>query len=108
MTQEQLAHLRRTRFLRNPDEVNTFESALSKIERHGGVTQPEAEELYRIFEDSSSQQDVLWELLHLIEHLDQGIWLSAFVAVLPEMMTNSAEWADTITARILNAERLKR
>ena len=108
MTQEQLAHLRRIRFLRNPDEVNTFESALSEIERHGGVTQPEVEELYSIFEDSSSQQDVLWELLHLIEHLDQGIWLRAFVAVLPEMMTNSAEWADTITARILNAERLKR
>jgi len=104
MTQEQLAHLRRTRFLRNPDEANTFESALSEIEQQE-VTQPEAEDLYRIFQDSSSQQDVLWGLLHLIEHLDQGIWLPAFVAVLPEMMTNSAEWADTITARILNAER---
>lgn len=43
--------------------------------------------------------------LHLIEHLDRGIWLPAFVAVLPETITNSAEWADTITARILNAER---
>ncbi|WP_083836702.1 Imm30 family immunity protein [Granulicella mallensis] len=73
MTQEQLAHLRDARFLRNPDEVNTFESALSEIKRQGNVTQPEAEELYRIFADSSSQQDVLWRLLHLIEHLDQSV-----------------------------------
>jgi hypothetical protein len=106
MIYEQLERLRSARFLRKPEEVHTFESALSEIERQGGVMQSEAEDLYRVFEDSSAQQDVLWGLLHLIEHLDQDIWLPAFIAVLPEMMTKSSEWADTITARILNTERI--
>jgi hypothetical protein len=104
MTQEQLAHLRSCRFLKNRQEVDTFESTLAEISRLGNVTQGETEDLYRLLTDSSAQQDVLWGLLHLIEDFDQDIWLPAFVDVLPEMKAQSPEWADTITARILNGD----
>ena len=108
MTQDQLEHLRSFRFLRNRQEVDTFGSTLADISRLGNVTQAETENLYRPFAGSSAQQDVLWGLLHLIEDFDHDIWLPALVAVLPEMMAQSPDWADTVTARILNGALLSR
>lgn len=90
-------------------ELNTtskqqdFAEALDRIADAGRVDEQGIAELMLCLDDHSDNLDLTWALLHLLEREPPLPYVRAFVSVLPEMLKRgNQEWADTITARLLN------
>ncbi|WP_312708291.1 Imm30 family immunity protein [Stenotrophomonas sp.] len=85
------------------EEVAVFDEAvqaLSDLEfssRELGV-------LFSIFADDTPHEEVMWGLLHLVEHSDGDRMVSALVRSAPYMRTVAPEWLRTFIYRLVNSD----
>jgi hypothetical protein len=98
MANDPLATLHATRGLRSANEVREFDGALASLPEDLSAAQ--IGDLYRVFDDQTEHHEVMFGLLHFVEHVDPESVV--FLQVLPEMGANASEWVQTLMMRILN------
>ncbi|WP_062050326.1 Imm30 family immunity protein [Bacillus sp. JCM 19034] len=97
------------RLLQSQEEIDAFEEALGNIiglEDKSVIT-----ELCMGFDDDTEQYEVMFGLVHGIEHLykeniEDGLYLIA-IAV-PSVIDRAREWMEVLHYRILNHEQVRR
>ena len=97
------------RLLQSQEEIDAFEEALGNIiglEHKSVIT-----ELCRGFDDDTEQYEIMFGLVHGIEHLykeniEEGLYLIA-IAV-PSVIDRAREWMEVLHCRILNHEQVRR
>ncbi len=104
-----IAQLKANRHMRSREEVITFDEILSKL-----ASRPQDEirqylpNLLMVFDDSSGHQEVMWSLLHYIEHFDLETELRALGEILPLMSNHASIWAARLVNRMLNSEQARK
>ncbi len=94
--------LQKNRLMKTSQEVNTFETTLTKI-----FNNPNEEDLpayHLILDDQCQEPEVMFSLIHFIESFEIETQLEAFIKVIPQLMINAPEWTRILHNRILNDE----
>lgn len=109
MTKDTLIQiLKKNRFMRTPEEVGKFDSALDtlaqNIDIHNDISY--LPDLFLLFNDITDYQEVMWGLLHLTEVFEAEPSMEVFINIAPILMEQSEEWATRIQYRILNDKKL--
>lgn len=97
------------RLLQSQEEIDAFEEALGNLiglEDKSVIT-----ELCMGFDDDTEQYEIMFGILHGIEHLykeniEEGLYLIA-IAV-PSVIDRAREWMEVLHYRILNHEQVRR
>lgn len=99
----------RNRLLQSEKEINAFEEALSNLINLGDTSV--IADLCMGFDDNTEQYEIMFELVHGIEHLykdniEEGLNLIA-VAV-PRVIDRAREWLEVLHYRILNHDQVRK
>jgi len=99
----------RNRLLQSEKEINAFEEALSNLINLGDPSV--IADLCMGFDDNTEQYEIMFELVHGIEHLykdniEEGLNLIA-VAV-PRVIDRAREWLEVLHYRILNHDQVRK
>lgn len=99
----------RNRLLQSEKEINAFEEALSNLINLGDTSV--IADLCMGFDDNTEQYEIMFELVHGIEHLykdniEEGLNLIA-VAV-PRVIDRAREWLEVLHYRILNHNQVRK
>lgn len=86
------------RFIRSDDEYESFQKALDLIGNEE-LEEETIRDLYLVFEDHTEEYEVMWGLLHLLEHVDPDN--QNLVKSLVKMVPQSKEWVTIFIRRIL-------
>ncbi|MED4014475.1 Imm30 family immunity protein [Sutcliffiella cohnii] len=97
------------RLLRSPKEISNFEEALSNLIGLGDISV--ITELCTAFDDDTEQYEIMFGLVHGIEHLyreniEEGLYLVALAV--PSVIVRAREWMEILHYRILNHEQVRR
>lgn len=97
------------RLLRSPKEISEFEEALSNLISLGDKSI--ITELCMGFDDDTEQYEIMFGLVHGIEHLykeniEDGLYLIALAV--PSVIDRAREWMEVLHYRILNNEQVRR
>lgn len=97
---EAVATLGRCRLVSDESEVASFECALEAL---AGIASEEVvRELHLVFDDAARHREVVFGLIHLLESLDMGVQIRAFVRAAPDMEKHASEWTRILLFRLLN------
>lgn len=93
------------RLMRNEEEITTFEESLAYL--IGLNDNPIITELCKAFDDDTEHHEVMYGLVHGIEHLydinlEDG--LRHMAIAVPSVIDRAREWVETMHYRILNHE----
>lgn len=92
--------LEANRLMRSPDEVASFEQALTELAKNpASVDLPR---LHLILDDACQQPEVMFGLVHFLESFELHEQLQAFIQVLPSLGKHAAEWTAILHSRIMN------
>lgn len=99
----------RNRLLQSEKEINAFEEALSNLINLGDTSV--IADLCMGFDDNTEQYEIMFELVHGIEHLykdniEEGLNLIA-VAV-PRVIDRAREWLEVLHYRNLNHDQVRK
>jgi hypothetical protein len=88
------------RKMRTPEEVQIFDEALEELsDIHDPAT---LKDLFRVFDDSTEQSDVMWGLVHTIEEYELDDSLQEMAMAIPEILPYAKDWVNVLTYRVLN------
>ncbi|MFJ5772514.1 Imm30 family immunity protein [Psychrobacillus sp. NPDC093180] len=96
------------RLLQSPTEVSEFEKALANLINFGNKSI--ITELCMVFDDDTERYEVMFGLVHGIEHLykesiEEGVYLIALAV--PSIIDRAREWMEELHYRILNHEQVR-
>ncbi|MDI2588776.1 Imm30 family immunity protein [Psychrobacillus sp. NEAU-3TGS] len=96
------------RLLQSPTEVSEFEKALDNLINLGKTSI--ITELCMVFDDDTERYEVMFGLVHGIEHLykesiEEGVYLIALAV--PSIIDRAREWMEVLHFRILNHEQVR-
>jgi hypothetical protein len=96
----ELQRLKDSRLLRTDEEFDHFEGARENLI---GVTDPAIiPRLCEAFDDATEDHEVMFGLVHFVEHFDREAHLLALAKATPSMLPRAREWAEIFHYRILN------
>lgn len=98
----QIEQLIKARKLSSDAEFELFEEAIQKLQGNIGI-----DDVYKIcnaFCDDTKDDEVMFEIIHLIEQLQGDEYLKC-IAICSPNMVGAHEWAMTLNKRIINSER---
>ena len=97
------------RILQSQKEISEFEEALSNL-----ISLRDTSIIYELcmgFDDNTEQYEIMFGLVHGIEHLykdniEEGLYLLALAV--PSVIDRAKEWMEVLHYRILNHEKVRR
>ncbi|MCE4049581.1 Imm30 family immunity protein [Bacillus sp. Au-Bac7] len=92
------------RLLETQEDCEEFDAALESISATDFNERDIINDLFRIFDDETEDEEVMFGLLHLIEEFEMNVYLLGVANALPYLMDNAKEWAIIINKRILNSD----
>jgi hypothetical protein len=96
----ELQRLKDNRLLRTDEEFGHFEGARDNLI---GVTDPAIiPRLCEAFDDATEDHEVMFGLVHFVEHFDRKAYLLELAKAVPSMLPRAQEWAKILHYRILN------
>jgi hypothetical protein len=98
----EILKLQKSRLLRNPLEINDFESAIENIVSLKDVSL--TKDLCSGFDDKTEDHEVMFGLVHAIEDFDGEEGILEMIKAIPSMLPHAKEWAVTLNYRTLNHE----
>ena len=87
------------RLMRTPEEAKAFDAAVQEVV---GVEGLDLRALLRVFDDKCAHHEVMWGLIHLVEHFPVEAYVAAILDEAEHLALVAAEWLDTMLARLLN------
>lgn len=96
------------RFMRSEVEIQQFEIALEEVMKRGDYFL--IDDLCLCFDDDTEHHEVLFGLVHTIEHLyskNEEKGLQRMAISVPNMLAKSNEWAKILHYRILNNPQIR-
>lgn len=93
---KQLFHARK---LRSDEEYQLFENAFEKLDKT--ITSDDLNEICKVFCDDTEDDEMMFNLIHLIERLPEDDYLKG-IAINSPNMVEGYNWAIILNRRILN------
>lgn len=100
--QNLILQLYKARKLCSKEEYELFEDAMIKLQ--GNIEINDVYELCKVFCDDTEDEEVMFEMVHLIEQLISEEYLECIAKCSPKM-TDAHKWAMTLNKRILNSQK---
>ncbi len=97
-----LKALETNRLMQSPDEVAAFEDALAQLAEEPDPALLSG--LHLVLDDRCQQPEVLFGLIHFLESFEISAQISAFAAVVPQLIFTAPEWVKVLHTRLLNDE----
>lgn len=94
-----IQQLIKARKLSSNEEYELFEEALQKLQ--GNISIDDVYEICNAFCDDTEDDEVMFEIIHLIEQLQGDEYLKCIATCSPDM-AGAHEWAMTLNKRIIN------
>lgn len=97
----EIEQLIKARKLSSDEEFELFEDAIQKLQRNIAIN-----DVYKIcnaFYDDTKDDEVMFEIVHLIEQLQGDEYLKC-IAICSPKMVDAQIWAMTLNKRILNSQ----
>lgn len=98
----QIQQLINARNLSTNEEYLSFESALRSLQKN--ITIDDVTEICKTFCDDTQNDEVMFEIIHLIEQLQGEEYLKKIAICSPDMK-DAHDWAMTLNKRIINSQR---
>lgn len=98
----QIQQLINARSLSTNEEYLSFESALQSLQKN--ITIDDVPEICKAFCDDTQNDEVMFEIIHLIEQLQGDEYLKK-IAICSPNMKDAHDWAMTLNKRIINSQR---
>ncbi len=95
-----IEQLIKARKISTDEEFHTFENTLAELD--GNINENDISELCKAFDDDTSDDEVMFLLVHLIEAVEGDGYLKTIAHCSPDM--KAREWAKTLNRRILNSD----
>ena len=95
-----LAQLHESRLLSTREEFNRFEDAIARLASVDDYRITRG--LSQAFDDGTHEEEVMFGLVHLIEHFQGEDALKALAQAIPGMIPQATDWAKLLHKRILN------
>ena len=97
------------RLLQSQKEISSFEEAIGNLIGLGDISVITG--LCRGFDDDTEQYEIMFGLVHGIEHLykeniEEGLYLIALA--IPSVINRAREWMEVLHYRILNHEQVRK
>ena len=87
------------RLMSTPEEAKAFDVAVQEVV---GVEGLDLRALLRVFDDKCAHHEVMWGLIHLVEHFPIEAYVAAILDQAEHLAAVAPEWLDTMLARLLN------
>lgn len=103
--EKEFQQLRENRLMRDIEEVKKFERALQTI-----MQEEDAESIRGLcsaFDDETEQEEVMFGLVHAVEHLGRDEKVLELAKSISIMLPHAKEWAKLFHYRILNVEKVR-
>lgn len=100
--QEIINQLFKSRKLSSKKEYEQFESSL--VELQESIQISDVCEICKVFCDDTEDDEVMFEVIHLIEQFQGEEYLKCIALCTPDM-SDAHDWAMTLNKRILNSQR---
>ncbi|GGF65741.1 hypothetical protein GCM10010912_08490 [Paenibacillus albidus] len=97
-----IARLYENRLLRTELECEQFDRALEGLA--GDTEDRIIHEVFRVFDDETEQEEVMFGLVHFVESYQMDMYLTQLLESLPAMLEPARDWAIILNKRILNDE----
>lgn len=94
--------LRKSRHLRNEDEIAEFDFALAELPEQSEDNVAYLTKLFDVFVDDCDQPEVMWGLLHFVESFDDETYISSLLLSIDDLLSKAEDWLEIILARVLN------
>jgi Immunity protein 30 len=95
-----IRQLYESRMISTREEFFRFEDAI--VQLAGVADYRIVRRLYPVFDDGTHEEEVMWGLLHLVEHLGGEGALVELAHATPGMLARATEWAKLFHMRMLN------
>ncbi|MFC3749395.1 Imm30 family immunity protein [Paenibacillus sp. GCM10012306] len=94
-----IATLYENRFLRTELECERFDRTLEGLA--GDTEDRIIHEIFRVFDDETEQEEVMFSLVHFVESYQTEMYLTQLLESLPAMLEPARDWAIVLNKRIL-------
>ncbi len=98
----QIKQLINARKLSSNEEYELFQDALQKLQ--GNISINDVGEICKAFCDDTKDDEVMFEIIHLIEQLQGDEYLKCIAMCSPNMV-GAHDWALTLNKRIINSQK---
>jgi hypothetical protein len=102
-----IATLEANRRLGTPEQVIIFDRAVQDLARESTLSPNDLTGLFRIFDDATGNEEIMFGLVHLVEDAALDDFLAGFLESLGELEARAPGWAKLFHYRILNSERAR-
>ena len=99
-----IAALQRNRKLSTPEAAAAFDEALQELAQAGPLTRADLRVLFRVFDDTCDNEEVMFGLVHLLEDSPLEEFLAGVLDVVKDLDATAPGWAKLFHYRIVNSE----